>query len=213
MNVPKVRLPDAVTLTVLTLCVAVEGTLWLADLGLLEAPRLRDIAYSWGGFWPGLLRDWQPNYAIQPVAMFFTYGFLHGGPIHLVVNMLTLLSLGAAVAARTGAFGYAVIYGVSILGGAVGFALLSSGLRPMVGASGALFGLAGALLFWEGRTLRIEGLPLAPVARMVAFLVGLNLVLWWAMSGQLAWQTHLGGFLAGGIAAWLVGERPEQLSK
>jgi rhomboid protease GluP len=35
----------------------------------------------------------------------------------------------------------------------------------------------------------------------------MNLVLWWAMSGQLAWQTHLGGFLAGAAAAALLGER------
>jgi membrane associated rhomboid family serine protease len=33
----------------------------------------------------------------------------------------------------------------------------------------------------------------------------LNRVLWWAMKGQLAWQTHLGGFLAGAAAAWVLG--------
>jgi membrane associated rhomboid family serine protease len=48
---------------------------------------------------------------------------------------------------------------------------------------------------------------LRPILRVVVLLVVMNLVLWWAMSGQLAWQTHLGGFLAGAVAAALLGER------
>jgi membrane associated rhomboid family serine protease len=40
----------------------------------------------------------------------------------------------------------------------------------------------------------------------VGFLVLMNLLLWWAMSGQLAWEAHLGGFLAGAALAALLGE-------
>lgn len=170
--------------------------------------RLRLLAYDYGGFWPGLLQDWRPNYALQPYAMFFTYGFLHGGPAHLAVNMITLWSLGRAVLDRVGPWGFAALYGASILGGAVGFALLAPGLRPMVGASGALFGLVGGLLAWsyvDRYSLR-EGLW--PVGRAILLLVGLNLVLWWAMAGQLAWETHLGGFVSGWIIALLIDPRP-----
>jgi membrane associated rhomboid family serine protease len=35
----------------------------------------------------------------------------------------------------------------------------------------------------------------------------LNIVLWWAMDGQLAWETHLGGFITGWIAAMLIDPR------
>ena len=188
-------------------CVVIEATLQLADLGVVPVPRLRLIAYEYGGFWSGLLRDWRPNYAGQPVAMFATYALLHAGALHLVVNMLTLASLGREVAGRGGAGRFLAIYGLSALGGAVAFGLLAPTLRPMVGASGALFGLAGALAVWEWRALRLEGSPTGPVLRFVGFLVLLNVVLWWAMRGQLAWETHLGGFLVGAAAALVLRER------
>lgn len=192
----------------IALCTVIEAALSLADAGLIGPSRLRQLAYDYGGFWPGLLNDWKPNYAAQPYAMFFTYGFLHGGPVHLAVNMVTLWSLGRAVLDRVGTRGFAVLYAGAILGGAAGFALLASDLRPMVGASGALFGLAGGILAWAyvDRYTYDEGLW--PVGRAVLLLAGLNLVLWWAMGGHLAWETHLGGFLAGWVLALLVDPRP-----
>lgn len=192
-----------VTVIIASICVSVEAVLLLGDLGVFDEPRLRLLAYEYGGFWPGLLQDWRPNYVGQPQLMFFTYGFLHSGIVHLAVNMVTLVSLGAAVAERVGSLRFAAIYAISILGGAAGFALLSTGLRPMVGASGALFGLAGAVTAWEYLDRRDLGETLTPVLRILAILFILNVVLWWAMNGLLAWQTHLGGFLAGAAAAFV----------
>ena len=189
------------------ICVAIEGALSLADQGVLTAPRLRARVYEYGGFWPGLLRGWSANYPAQPYVMFLSYGFLHGGLVHLTVNMLTLWSLGAAVIARVGAWGFALLYVASILGGALGFGLLAETLRPMVGASGALFGLAGGLLAWNYVDRFSLQERLWPVARTVLFLLALNLVLYWAMGGQLAWETHLGGFVAGWIMALLIDPR------
>lgn len=203
--------PDPVTLAVLLICGSIELMLQLADLGLVGSQRLRFTAYTYGGFWPGLLDNWRPNYPGQPITMFLTYSVLHGGLVHLVVNMITLLSLGAAVSDRGGLVRYALIYVVSILGGAALFALLAPGVRPMVGASGALFGLVGALTAWETVERRALRLTLRPVLKIVAFLVVMNLVLWWAMDGLLAWETHLGGFLAGAGAALLLGQRPADL--
>lgn len=180
----------------------------LADLGVLGPARLRLVAYENGGFWPGLLEDWQPNYPAQPYLMFLTYSFLHTGVVHLIVNMLTLWSLGTAVTARVGLRGFALLYTLSILGGAVGYALLATGLRPMVGASGALFGLAGGLLAWMYVDRFTYRQGLLPVVQAVVLLIVLNLVLWWAMGGQLAWETHLGGFITGWIAALLIDPRP-----
>jgi rhomboid protease GluP len=192
----------------IAVCAAVEAVLSLSDLGLLGDGRLRPEAYAWGGFWPGLLQGWQPNFPGQAVAMFFTYGFLHGGPVHLVVNMITLWSLGTAVEARVGPRGLAILYGASLVGGAGGFGLIAETFRPMVGASGALFGLAGGLLAWNyvDRFTQREGLW--PVARVVLFLVAMNVAMWWALDGQLAWETHLGGFIVGWIVALLIDPQP-----
>jgi len=200
--------PGALTGLILT-CTIVELALIGSDLGAWGAARLRQAAYEWGGFWPGLLRGWQPNFTGQPATMFVTYAFLHGGPGHLVVNMITLWSLGQAAIARVGTLRFAGLYAGAALGGAAGYALLSETVRPMVGASGALFGLAGALLAWAYIDRFTARVGLWPVAQMGLFLIAMNVAMYWALDGQLAWQTHLGGFVAGWILALLIDPRPQ----
>jgi len=199
-----------VLLAILAICVAIEAVLQGADLDLWGSPRWRGLAYQNGGFWRGLLDNWRPNYAGQPVLMFATYGFLHGGAMHLLVNMITLASLGRLVIERVGQWRFAAIYALSLLGGAAGFAALSNAVQPMVGASGALFGLAGVLTGWEYTARRLAREGMGPVLRVVGLLILLNVVMYWAMDGRLAWETHLGGFLAGWAAGWWMRERPQE---
>ena len=78
----------------------------------------------------------------------------------------------------------------------------------MVGASGALFGLAGGLLAWAYIDRFSAAQTLWPVLRVMLFLIALNLAMYWALDGLLAWQTHLGGFLVGWVAALLIDPRP-----
>jgi rhomboid protease GluP len=201
----------AVLIVLVVICTGIELTLQGADFGLWGSPRWRGLAYQNGGFWRGLLDNWQPNYPGQPALMFATYSFLHVGAVHLLVNMITLASLGRLVIERVGQGRFAVIYALSLLGGAAGFALLSTAVQPMVGASGALFGLAGVLTGWEYTERRLAREGLGPVLRVVALLIGLNLVMYWAMGGNLAWETHLGGFLAGWVAGWWVRARDPRM--
>lgn len=185
------------------LCTSVELVFWGSDLGLWGSARLRQTAYEYGGFWPGLLQGWQANFPGQAWVMFVTYALLHGGPGHLIVNMITLWSLGREVGAHAGAGGLALIYAGSVLGGALGYGLLASQPHPMVGASGALFGLAGAILAWTYLQWRVTGQGLSGVIRLGLFLIVINVVMYWALDGHLAWQTHLGGAVAGaGLAFW-----------
>ena len=140
--------------------------------------------------------------------MFISYAFLHAGLVHLAVNMVTLYSLGRVVLDRVGTPAAAVLFGSAVLGGAAGFALLSDSFRPMVGASGGLFGLAGAILAWEYVDRFVLREALWPVARAVLLLVALNVLLYYAMDRLLAWEAHLGGFIAGWIRALLIDPRP-----
>ncbi|WP_298922033.1 rhomboid family intramembrane serine protease [uncultured Roseobacter sp.] len=199
-----------ILIAVIALCSVIELVLQLADWQVLNAPRLRLIAYEYGGFWVGLLQSWVPNYPSQPYLMFLTYGFLHGGLLHLVINMATLWSLGLAVLDRVGLKGFVMLYCAALLGGATGFALLASTTAPMVGASGALFGLAGGLLAWGYVDRFTLQEALWPVARAAGLLLTLNVVMWWALDGQLAWETHLGGFVSGWLAAMVIDPRPRQ---
>lgn len=201
-----------VLIALIALCVGIELALSLSDWGLIDAPRWRAIAYDNFGFWPGLLKGWQANYDQQPVLMFVTYAFLHGGAAHLLFNMVTLWSLGGWVLNRVGVIGFLVLYVTAMVGGAVGYALLAQAVVPMVGASGALFGLAGGILSWlyvDRFTVRAG---LWPVARAALLLVLLNVVTWWAMEGRLAWETHLGGFITGWIVALLIDPRPRSIA-
>lgn len=187
---------------ILVACLVPELVLSGADHGLWGSPHWRDFAVGWGGFWPGLLQDWHPNYPGQAWAMFVTYGFLHAGLLHLGANMMSLVSLGRAVEARAGTWGLARIYAAALVGGGAGYGILVGATVPMVGASGALFGLAGALVAWGYLDRKAMSEPLWPVWRACLWLVALNAGLWLVTGGALAWQTHLGGFLAGAALAW-----------
>ncbi len=182
-----------------------EALFTLLSADLIGQGNLRNIAYAYGAFWNGLLHaGWEPLYPLQREAMFLTYAFLHGGLLHLVGNMIAVLALGGIVVARIGAKGFLLLYALTAIGGAAGFALLSSGTTPMIGASGAVFGLIGAWKFWEWQVRRHLGASLAPVWRSVAGLAALNVLLWLLLSGLLAWEAHLGGFITGVVFAAIV---------
>ena len=95
-----------VLLGIILINAAIEAALWGADLGLWGAGRWRGLAYQYGGFWAGLLHDWQPNYAVQPVTMFVSYALLHAGPGHLIGNMGGLVFLGDLAVDRVGGRGF-----------------------------------------------------------------------------------------------------------
>jgi membrane associated rhomboid family serine protease len=67
----------------------------------------------------------------------------------------------------------------------------------MVGASGALFGLAAEVVVAEVRRVRRWSTQLLRGLGLVILLLALNAAVWLLQGGQLAWETHLGGFLAG----------------
>ncbi|SEW44195.1 Membrane associated serine protease, rhomboid family [Cognatiyoonia koreensis] len=205
-----VKYSRQIVIALIVICTAIEVSLLLADFGLVGSGRLRQTVYEYAGFWPGLLRTWQPNYDAQPYLMFVTYGFLHSGIAHLLINMVTLWSLSGAVIRRVGGRGFVLLYGFSIVAGAIGYAFLNTTPVPMVGASGALFGLAGGLLAWSYVDRYTAQQGLWPVAQAIVLLIGLNLVLWWAMDGHLAWQTHFGGFLGGWMIATVIDPRPRE---
>ena len=199
-------------LAVAVVCIAAEILLVGAERGFWGSPRWRSLAYLNGGFWAGLVRaGWEGNFALQPLTMLFTHAVLHAGFMHLAMNMIVLLTLGAAVRARTGQAQLALVLVVSILGGGLAFALFGPLGQPMVGMSGALFGLAGALLIWQARAeWRAARLPVG-ILVLAAALMALNLLSAWLVNWQMAWEAHLGGFVAGGLGA--LGIRPMHRQK
>lgn len=146
----------------------------------------------------------------------FTHMGAHGGLIHLAFNLSALAAFGTDFVVklgrsrRTTAMLLALFLVAGLAGGLLYLALTPVNGPGAVGASGAIFGLWGATA-----RLRADGtvLPLfsAPVrsAAVQALIANLILILPLAlMGGGLAWQAHLGGFLAGLALAPAVARRP-----
>ena len=118
--------------------------------------------------------------------------FLHASLLHLAFNMLALYWLGSIVEQAVGTWRYVLVYFVSGIAGSAGALLFSSPLAITVGASGAIFGIMGALLVLEYRaTCTFAGQALG--------LIAVNLALTF-MIPNISKGGHIGG-LVGGILA------------
>ena len=194
----------------------IEVALSLADAGWLADPSLRRRVFVAGAFWASLLHGDTPLYAAQPVTMFVSHAFLHGSLLHMAMNMTILLALGRFTADRYGPGAVLPVFLLTAIAGGAMFGLLTSDRLPMVGASGAVFAFLGVWIVWDWRRHRAAGVSPRPVLRRVVVLVVLNVVLWLALSGGLAWEAHLGGFLAGlACGAWFEGriDRDERAAR
>jgi len=114
--------------------------------------------------------------------------FVHASWIHVGLNMLTLWMIGRILEPLVGHGRFVALYLISGLGGAVGVALLAFG-TPVVGASGAIFGLFGALL--------VIGRHIGADITSIAVVIGINLVIGFLPGMTVAWQAHVGGLVAG----------------
>src|SRR3954454_10157917 len=106
-----------------------------------------------------------------------TSAFLHTGFTHLAFNMIALWFVGAAVEARLGRWRYLTVYLLSALGGSVLSYAVDSPLQTSVGASGAVFGIFGALFVLSVK-LRFDlgGLiALILINAVIVFIPGLNI--------------------------------------
>lgn len=193
-----------VLLWIVATCAGLESVFTVLDSPFLSYPGLRNAAVIHGAFWPRLLTDWSPIFAGQRLTMFLTYAFLHGGFMHMLFNMLLLLHLGREAVVRLGQGGFLLAFIVTSAGGAGAYALLSTADAPMLGASGAVFGLFGTTMYWDFQRRRALGASLEPIWRLLIGLVVMNVLLYFLVGGMLAWQTHLGGLVTGVIFAWLV---------
>jgi membrane associated rhomboid family serine protease len=119
-------------------------------------------------------------------------GFLHAGLIHLGFNMLILYQLGTILEPHLGRVRYATLYVVALLGGALGALLLSPNVFT-VGASGAVYGLLGAMVV----IMRRRGIDVMQSG--IGGLLLVNLFITFVLPG-ISIGGHLGGLAAGAAA-------------
>ena len=124
-----------------------------------------------------------------------TAGFLHGSILHLFFNAYILWVVGGQLENIVGSIRFAIIYFVSLIGGSIASYLFSPFGFYSVGASGAIFGLMGAMLV-VGRKIQID-------ITQITTLVLINVVLGFVISG-IDWRAHLGGLAAGALITWFL---------
>jgi membrane associated rhomboid family serine protease len=203
-----------VALGLTAIFVAIELAFQLSDMGILPKG-LRWEVYTKFSFYAPWFDDMIAGRPAPPQTKWnmLSYAFLHGSMTHLLMNCGAFLGLGLVTLRIFGEKLFALFFVVTAVGGALAFGLMSNSDMPMVGVSGVVFGLIGVLKYAELAFIRHQGGRYQPVAMRkyvssLAVLAGVNVVIAWLLKDIMAWQTHLGGFVAGWIIAWWVVPRP-----
>jgi len=173
---------------------------------------------------PGLM----PYFWLVPAGIIYrpwtlvTYMFLHAGLWHILFNMLALFFFGPRLEQRLGGRHFLGLYFASGVTGAVLSivnALVNpvvSPFTPIVGASGAVFGvLLGFARYWPREQIYIWGVVPVQARVLVAVMTGLALFGGFGgMQGGVAHFAHLGGFLGGYLyIKWLEHNSPARKFK
>ncbi|MCE7080687.1 rhomboid family intramembrane serine protease [Streptomyces sp. ST2-7A] len=172
-------------------------------IGVLGAgtPLVRDLAmlgYARAGAWDTSTI----GVAAGEWYRLLTSAFLHQQFWHIGFNMLALWFLGPNLEAALGRARFLTLYLLSALAGSTLSYLLSAPNQLSLGASGAIFGLFGAMAVLL-RRMRYDMRP-------VLVLLAVNLVITFMPGLNIAWQAHLGGLVAGAVIAWAMVHAPRE---
>jgi membrane associated rhomboid family serine protease len=205
--------PTATSLVLIGLNVAVwvlimvtggSSSRWLDRLALMAAGRCDPAGQ--GGYYPRVTEaqcagggsgvEWVPGVSDGAWWQLVTSMFTHEWAIHIAFNMLALWFLGPQLELVIGRARFLALYLVSGLAGSALVYSLAGPHTQTIGASGAIFGLMGALL--------VVAHKVGGNVQQILMWIGLNFFITVAGRGLISWQGHLGGFLGGlAIAAVL----------
>lgn len=161
---------------------------------------------------------WSRAVGLDPADLLplLTNTFLHGGYLHLIVNMWTLWLFGLPVEDRLGPARFAGLYvGCGAAGSAAHMAFNLDSVVPALGASGAIAGVLGAFVWLFPRAKVAAVVPIIFIPWIVHLPAILYAGIWFAIqmvegwgalaadptAGGIAWWAHIGGFVAGVCAA------------
>lgn len=171
------------------------------------------LQFATDGRWTQMFAFMPALGAIEPWR-FLTSAFLHSTGFigHILFNMLAFYQCGQLLERTLGHARFATLCLLTAIGGSVGYLMLAGGptvqgggwFTPVVGASGMVFGLFGALI----PILRRAGSNINSILGLIA----INAVLGFVVPG-IAWQAHLGGFLVGLGMAYAYAHIPRNHAK
>ena len=194
-----------------------------SDAGPIEVTRSGVIRDRLGRTRQVQIRDTLASPAIPPVMTFVTCMFLHGGWMHFLGNMWFLYIFGDNVEDRLGPIGFAILYlGTGILAGLAHYVTDPTSGVPTIGASGAIAGVMGAYAWFYPHAKVQAILPIVIFLQIFVLPAPIFLGIWFLIqtfsgvqslgvaggAGGVAWWAHIGGFVAGAVAALLIGRTP-----
>jgi rhomboid protease GluP len=184
--------------------VALNLLAWLFDIALglsPTAPTSQELLVLGANYLPVTLKEpWR----------LLSSMFMHAGLMHLALNMLTLIQFGPISESYYGRRGMLVVYFFSGLLGGMASLFFGAAVTVSVGASGAIFGLQGAILCG----VTTKGHLLQPgaakkIATVMLIIIAINLMLGLA-TPAIDNAAHIGGLLGGFVAALMLVEKFDQ---
>lgn len=205
---PFINLPPLTKILVGAMIFIHVGLQLAAHLGL---PQILMFAYDELSFIPARFSGVAPTH-IWTYATPITYAFLHGGWLHLALNSLMLLALCAGYEKQEGASRTLCVFlSTSVFAIFLQFCFAPTSTIPIVGASGGISGLFGALIAMLYLTGRFGNQGSLLRAVIVFILISVVIGLVGGPGGAMvAWIAHIGGFLSGIGLTFLWHRRPAQ---
>lgn len=180
--------------------VALNLFVWIFDLALglsPTAPTSQELLVLGANYLPATLKEpWR----------LLSSMFMHAGIVHLGFNMLTLVQFGPICESYYGRRGMLIIYFFSGILGGMASLFFGAAVTVSVGASGAIFGLQGAILCavaTKGKLLRPGAAK--KIALVMALIVVMNLMLG-LVTPAIDNAAHIGGLIGGFVAALMLAE-------
>ena len=178
------RKPVIITYLLIFACIATFFAAFMIDGPDILTGKMLGTVGAYGANWGPLLQAGE-------IWRLVTHIFLHGSLMHILVNMYSLHILGSQIETLLGKFKFTIIFLVSGICGGLLSGLLNE--SPSVGASGAIFGLMGAMLYFGikyrtylGEALKKQILPVIIINLAIGF-----------MSTGIDNYAHIGGLVAG----------------
>lgn len=146
--------------------------------------------------------NYGPNVWRGEVWRLVTCMFLHAGLLHLIVNLIAMVQLCRYYELMFGTRRFTILYFATGIVASVASA--SWNHVPSVGASGAIFGILGAMITSIRRSPRWRNDPVGrSIVSQGVFLIIVNLVITWTVP-QIDKAGHVGGLVAGLILGWIL---------
>jgi membrane associated rhomboid family serine protease len=193
---PAIRWITCACILVQILMIVLPGDLFIT---VIDRFAFFSVRYTYAGAW-----ELDPlAYAAAPLS----YMYLHGGLTHLFINLAMLLAFGTAIARRMSGLSFLVFYTFCGVFGAISWMLFHpNSIDPLLGASGAISGMVGAVgrismghpdthsMPFRSRNMALAFVAVWLVLNFVFGVIGGEL---FGLEGEVAWEAHLGGFIAG----------------